>query len=150
MHCSVISEQEFLSMDFQIRGGLAKFTMIFWFLCQEPHSPGYLWDPYRTHHLQSGAFHWSRLLFHPHHDWTAGGSETLPASTSSQSFGLSDEATCRNLTHTMNKTPNHMRHHLQQLQNIPKEDFQSSAFSSQDSTDLSRTSLRLLAMTPLA
>lgn len=104
MHCSVNSEQEFLSMDFQIRGGLAKLRKIFWFLSQEPHSPGYLWDPYRTHHLQSGAFHWSRLLFHPHHDWTAGGSETLPASISSQSFGLSDEATCSNLTHTMNKT----------------------------------------------
>lgn len=101
MHYSVISEQEFLSMDFQTRGGLAKLTMIFWFLSQEPHSPGYLWDPYTTHHLQSGAFHWSRLLFHLHHDWTAGGSETLPASISSQSFGLSDEATCSNLTHTM-------------------------------------------------
>lgn len=104
MHYSVISEQEFLSMDFQTRAGLAKLTMTFWFLSQEPHSPGYLWDPYRTHHLQSEAFHWSRLLFHPHHGWTAGGSETLPASISSQSFGLSDEATCGNLTHKMNKT----------------------------------------------
>lgn len=104
MHYSVISEQEFLSMDFRTRGSLAKLTMIFWFLSLEPHSPGYLWDPYRTHHLLSGAFHWSRLLFHPHHDWTAGGSETLPASISSQSFGLSDEATCSDLTRTMNKT----------------------------------------------
>lgn len=71
-----------------------KSKIRFLFLSWKSYSPGYSWDPYTTHRLQSGAFHWSRLLFHPRRDWTAGGSEILPASISFQSFELSDEATC--------------------------------------------------------
>lgn len=101
VHYSVVTERECLSLFFQTRVRFTKLKTVFWFWSQELYSPGYLLDPYTTHHLQSGAFHWSKLRFHPHHDWTAGVSEILPASISFQSFELSDDATCTQLnTHT--------------------------------------------------